>query len=114
MGLLPAQGVSRELGQARFGFCDYGHPDFLAKSGAFQALAAHGLACFVSGEEFAANDGLIPGSHFMTVGKPWAKGPASIELLEEAGKNLFTWYQGHTLANHAREVAASVSLPVLG
>jgi hypothetical protein len=68
----------------------------------------------VSGEEFAANDGLIPGSHFIPVGEPWTKGPASIELLEEAGKRLFTWYQGHSLAKHAREVAGSVSLPALG
>jgi hypothetical protein len=101
MGLLPAQGVSMELSRARYGFCDYVHPAYLAKSSALQAMAAHGLVCFIGGTDFRSFDGLEPGVHYIPSVHSWIADTGCVIHLDRLGQNLFAWYQRHNLSLHA-------------
>lgn len=97
-GSLPAEQVSEQLAQARFGLLWY-PPHVLAKSGVFAAYSAHGVSTILLAESYAPHDGLVPNRHF-------AAGLAAIKEggadAPELGHAAFDWYQPHRIAAHVQ------------
>jgi len=101
-GPLPAEAVSVLLGQAMFGLVVY-PVDYVAKSGVFAALCAHGVAPILLSDLYRPADGLVPGQHYLT-GLAGALDDAST-----IGEAAWTWYQGHTVADHAKALLTLIA-----
>ncbi len=100
MGALAASDVSAILAESTAGFLSY-PLGFLGKSSVFAAYAAHGMLPICSGRPVS---GARPGVPFWDAAAP---PPAShAPGIAAAGR---TWYEGHSLARQAGEIAAWVS-----
>src|SRR5262249_37540788 len=105
-GPLPQAAVSELLLQARFGFVAY-PVDVIGKSGVFAAYAAHGVVPVVLSDEkrMASLDGLRSSQHFLDglrLADADANGLASMQ------RELFAWYQPHSLKAQADFLARSI------
>jgi hypothetical protein len=92
-GVQPADVVSRELADCRYGFLSY-DLSLVGKSGVFAAYAAHGIIpiCFGSASQPGLN--LVPGQHFLTP-PLHALDTMVLVSMQHAIK---TWYRGHDTA----------------
>ncbi len=105
VGSLPAREVSAILAESAAGFLSY-PLGFLGKSSVFAAYAAHGILPICSGRPIAREepDGPQPGTQFWsaTAGFP----PIDPGGIAAAARS---WYEGHSLALQAAEIAAWAS-----
>ncbi|MGH1587946.1 hypothetical protein ACRBEV_05840 [Methylobacterium phyllosphaerae] len=101
-GLLPLAEVDGILSEAKIGILSYDSLE-LAKSGIFAAYAAHGNAALNLGRMSNFSDGLSE-KHFVQLDE------CSSQAVETSRRNLWHWYQGHTL----NEVADFLALQVNG
>jgi hypothetical protein len=108
-GVLSQDAVSELLQSTRFGFVAY-PLDFLGKSGAFAAYAAHGVVPIVLSDKPGAFDGLQPAQHFLD-GLRLGTGAGANDLAVIQRK-LFAWYTSHSLKVQADFLADFVSRPV--
>jgi hypothetical protein len=93
-GLLPDAEASAALLDARAAFLAY-PASFLAKSGAFAAFCAHGLAT-VCTSEAPPSSGLRAGDHYLPAA--WLERPQNLQAVGDAAH---AWYAGHALDRHA-------------
>jgi hypothetical protein len=107
-GVLSQDAVSELLQSTRFGFVAY-PLDFLGKSGAFAAYAAHGVVPIVLSDKPGAFDGLQPAQHFLD-GLRLGTGAGANDLAVIQRK-LFAWYTSHSLKVQADFLADFVSRP---
>lgn len=99
-GEVSAADLSSILLATRLGFAAY-PADFLGKSTAFAALAAHGVPCLALTEPKIAR-----------VDAPCLRRGERLdeERLDEVGRAVRAWYEGHDLATHVDAVLAAVGL----
>lgn len=98
-GEVSAADLSALLLEARLGFAAY-PADFLGKSTAFAALAAHGVPCLALTEPTTA-----------AVEAPCLRRSENIEegLLTRVGSAVRSWYAEHDLATHAEAILFSLA-----
>lgn len=98
LGALPAVEVSAWMTRSRLGFISY-PSSYLEKSGIFAAYAAHGVIPVLP-ERLMQPDtlGVAAGRHYLSAGQ----GGNSPSFIEERSRDVFAWYQGHRVTEHAR------------
>ncbi|MEP7013320.1 MAG: hypothetical protein ABJC13_23620 [Acidobacteriota bacterium] len=101
LGVLPASEVSAILAESAAGFLSY-PLGFLGKSSVFAAYAAHGMLPICSGRPAS---GVRSGVPFWDAAAAFS--PASYATGIAAAAR--TWYEGHSLARQAGEIASWVS-----
>jgi hypothetical protein len=99
LGQLQASGVGQHLMSCRFGLLNYDVAR-LEKSGVFAAYAAHGVIPVCIGSQANPPPGLKEGRHFIRW--PLKTLPDSSAMQ----KDLFEWYNGHSIAKHADLLAS--------
>jgi hypothetical protein len=101
LGSLPAPEVSEWLSRSRLGFVSY-PSSYLEKSGIYAAYAAHGVVPVLPGRSIVPGTlGVIAGRHYVSS----SMGDGSLTWLEERSGNVFDWYQGHRVEDHATQFA---------
>jgi hypothetical protein len=107
-GFLEALEISRLLQSCRMAYTAYS-PLHFGKSTLVAAFAAHGLVVITQGETAVMPDGLEDGRQVLHE----ASLPAQEELpparLEEIGRRLRAWYDGHSLKANVRSYAAQIA-----
>ena len=101
-GSLPAEEVSRQLAEAKFGLLCY-PPHVVAKSGVFAAYCAHGLCTVLLADRYQPHDGLEPNRHYAAGYAELDKGAVGAAAL---GSAAFDWYQPHRVEAHAQAFRA--------
>ena len=104
-GFMDAADLSSLLSSSLAGFLDYS-AESLGKSSVFAAYCAHGLVPIVpvTHDHGASEaDGITCGVHYYNVaGNDGTEMMPNIQSIADAA---WTWYQGHSLRNHARAFA---------
>jgi len=113
-GELPGHEVQETLLDSIAGVIDY-PADMLGKSTIFAAYCAHRMIPLVAGygEVAGSSDGLVAGVHYHMLADGGSENVARIKELnlsswQTIADNALDWYQDHTLAEHARILAASL------
>lgn len=110
LGALPASEVSAILAASAAGFLSY-PLGFLGKSSVFAAYAAHGALPICAGLPIATADqtstGPRAGAEFWDAGATSPR-PPDPSLIADAARS---WYEGHSVARQAAEIAAWASSP---
>lgn len=111
IGYAAAEVVSAHLQTAKIAFADY-FPAYLAKSGVFAAVAAHGVPLIMSDACVIATDGLKAGQQYLCLRAAQEATQNSeplLGMLSDCSRQLFQWYQGHSAEVHAMQLLNRVA-----
>ena len=104
LGRLPAEEVSAWLSRCRLGVVSY-PSSYLEKSGIYAAYAAHGVVPVLPQRSLVRETlGVVEGRHYTSA----TTGEDSTAFLEQLSHDVFGWYQGHKVSEHARTFAKLV------
>ena len=103
-GLMNENEVSHLMEHAMFGVLAY-PVHFIAKSGVFASYCAHGICPILISDEYEITDGLVPAKQY----QPGFPSDTDAALTaQKIGGEAWAWYQGHQLAEHAKQLRGFV------
>lgn len=108
-GFLEAADISRLLQSCRMAYTAYS-PTHFGKSTLMAAFAAHGLAVITQGQTPLLPDGLEHGHQVLHEAALARMETLPVERLEEVGRELRAWYDGHSLQANVRSYATQLAL----
>ncbi len=110
-GRLPAAEVDEKLSQARAAAVSY-PLDFVAKSGIFAAISAHGCLplLLAGGRRPGPCDGLLAGRELLLLERS-RSAPLDPEAQQAIASAAWRWYRSHRLSSQRRQVQAWLAAP---